>query len=450
MLTIQGEKTKPFCDGVSRRSFLRIGALGMGGAALPEILRAEAASQPGRKPGDKAVIMVFLAGGPPHQDMWDLKMDAPSEYRGEFQPIRTNVPGIQICEEFPRLARITDKLAFIRTVIGAEGPHDAFQCLTGKKRLGAPQGGWPSIGSVMSKVHGAANDSCPPFVGMQPKIGHEPWADPGKSGYLGPAHSPFTPFKGGGSQDMVLKGVTLDRLHDRRALLGSFDQMRREVDNSGMMEGLDTFNEQAFGVLTSSRLAEALDISKEPQGTIDRYGKGKERLKDDGCWSRLDQFLMARRLVEAGCRCVTIGFSRWDWHSRNFGQAREEFPLLDQGVSALVEDLHERGLDKDVTVIVWGEFGRTPLINKDGGRDHWPRVSAALLAGGGMKTGQVIGATDRLGGEAVERPVDFQEVFATLYHNVGIDTRRVTLTDLTGRPQYIVDPSFAPMKELIA
>jgi hypothetical protein len=205
------------------------------------------------------------------------------------------------------------------------------------------------------------------------------------------------------------------------------------------MEGLDAFNEQAFGVLTSSTLLEALDLQKEDRRVVERYGKGDPKNRDDGGPKLMEHFLIARRLVEAGARCVTLAFSRWDHHGDNFGALRQDLPLLDQGLSALVEDLHQRGLDKDVSVVVWGEFGRTPTINKDGGRDHWPRVSSAVLAGGGMKTGQVIGGTDRLGGEATERPVQFGEVFATLYQNLGIDVSKVTIPDLSGRPQYLVE-----------
>ena len=201
-------------------------------------------------------------------------------------------------------------------------------------------------------------------------------------------------------------------------------------------------------MLTSSRLADAFDLSKEDPKIVERYGKGTEKLTADGPWKRLDQFLMARRLVEAGARCVTLGFSRWDWHGGNFKRGRENFPMLDQGVSALVEDLHARGLDRDVSVVVWGEFGRTPKINKNAGRDHWAKVSCAMLAGGGMKTGQVIGSTNRLGEEAASRPVRFGEVFATLYHNLGIDPHQTTVPDLAGRPQYLVDPEHAVMKEL--
>lgn len=452
MLTILGKNSEKFCDGHSRRSFLKIGGMAMGGASLPEILRAEAdAGQPPQKLKHKAVIMVFLAGGPPHQDMWDIKTDAPSEIRGEFSEIPTNVPGIRIGEEFPKIAKMADKFAFIRSMVGAEGPHDAMMCLTGRKgNSNVPPGGWPSIGAAVSSLQGKVNDACPPFIGLSPKCGHDEWGDPGKSGFLGPSNGAFTPFRGGGKEDIVLKGIDLERLDDRRGLLTSFDNFRRDADSSGMIEGLDTFNKQAFGVLTSSKLATALDISKEDPRLIEKYGKGTEKLTADGPWKRLDQFLMARRLVEAGARCVTLGFSRWDWHGANFKRGREDFPLLDQGLSTLVQDLHDRGLDKDVSVVVWGEFGRTPKINANAGRDHWPRVSCALMAGGGMNTGQVIGSTDRLGGEAVDRPVEFPEVFSTLYHNMGIDARATTVKDLGGRPHYLVDSQHAPMRELVA
>ena len=450
MLTILGNDTgKPFCDGLSRRNFLRIGGFGVGGFALPDLLRAEAAGGKGRSKGDKAVIMIFLPGGPPHQDMFDLKMDAPSEVRGEFQPISTNVPGIQICELFPKLAKMTDKLSIIRSIVGATGDHDAHQCMTGRPpRRNLPPGGWPSMGSVISKLQGSVSDAVPPFVGLAPKMGEMRWADPGKPGFLGPAHAPFQP-NGGGKGDMVLNGISLDRLSDRQGLLSSFDSFRRRADSSGAMNGMDAFTEQAFGVLTSSKLVKAMDLDQEDSKVREAYGKGISKNVADGGPRLMEQFLMARRLVEAGVRTVTLAFSRWDWHGRNFKRGREDMPMLDQGVSALVQDLHNRGLDKDVSVIVWGEFGRTPQINKDAGRDHWPRVSCALLACGGMKTGQVIGSTDRLGGEAVGRPVHFQEVHSTLYHNMGIDTKSVTVDDLTGRPRYLVDQKYGPIPELI-
>jgi hypothetical protein len=447
MLTIYGPKpnNSGFCDGVSRRSFLKIGALGLGGLTLPQLLRAESAS--GVKMGHKAVIMIFLPGGPSHQDMFDLKMDAPSEVRGEFKPIETNVSGIQICEHLPKVAKLMDKMAIIRSIVGCNGDHYAVQCLTGRTSQNMPPGGWPCMGSVLSKLQGPVNKFVPPFVGLSPKMGHMPWADAGVPGFLGVSHAPFKP-DGAGKQDMVLNGVTLDRLADRRALLTGFDKLRRDIDGSGLMSGVDTFYQQAFGMLTSSKLLEALDLKNEDQKIVERYGKGDPKNRDDGGPKLMEHFLIARRLCEAGARCVTLAFSRWDHHGDNFGALRQDLPLLDQGLSALIEDIHARGLDKDISVVVWGEFGRTPTINKEAGRDHWPRVSCALLAGGGMKLGQVIGATDRLGGEATERPVQFGEVFATLYHNLGIDPNRTTIPDLTGRPQYLVD-GHLPMKELV-
>lgn len=444
MLSILGGGGR-FCDGVSRRNFLKIGALGLGGLALPDLLRAEASA--GIRQSHKAVIMIFLPGGPSHQDILDLKMDAPSEIRGEFKPISTNVPGIQICEHLPRLARLIDKTAIIRSIIGATGDHYAVQCLTGRTHVNPPAGGWPCLGSVVSKLEGSVNPAMPPFVGLSPKMGHMEWADAGAPGFLGAAYAPFKP-DGAGKTDMVLNGITLERLADRRALLKSFDGFRRDIDASGLMNGLDAFNEQAFGMLTSNKVLEALDIEKEDAKVRESYGKGDPKNRDDGAPKLMEHFLMARRLVEAGARCVTLAFSRWDHHGDNFGALRQDLPLLDQGLSALITDLYQRGLDKDVSVVVWGEFGRTPTINKDGGRDHWPRVSCALLSGGGMKLGQVIGSTDRLGGEAVERPVQFGEVFATLYHNLGIDVSKPLLTDLTGRPQFLVD-GYQPMRELV-
>src|ERR1051325_2876934 len=445
MLTILGPKQR-FCDGISRRNFLKIGALGLGGLSLPQLLHAE--SQSGIRRSHKAVIMIFLPGGPSHQDMFDLKMDAPSEIRGEFKPIRTKVPGLQICEHLPLIAARMDKMALIRSIVGATGDHYAVQCLTGRSHLNPPPGGWPCLGSVLSKVQGPVTKTFPPFVGLSPKMGHVPWSDAGQPGFLGVAHAPFKP-SGAGKDDLTLNGITLDRLADRRALLTSFDKFRRDADASGLMEGLDSFNEQAFGMLTSSRLLEALDLEREDAKVRASYGKGDPKNRDDGAPKLMEHFLTALRLVEAGARCVTLAFSRWDHHGDNFGALRQDLPLLDQGVSALIDDLYRRGLDKDVSVVVWGDFERRPRINKDGARGHWPRVSCRLLFGGGMKTGQVIGATDRLGGEAAERPVQFGEVFATLYQNLGIDVNKVTVPDLTGPPQFLVESGLQPMPELV-
>lgn len=447
MLSVLSQPAGGFCDGIARRNFLKIGGLALGGASLPDILRAEARQKIGSS--HKAVIMVFLPGGPSHQDILDLKPDAPSEIRGEFKPIPTNVPGLQICEHLPKLAKMMDKCTVIRSMADCEGSHDAFQCLTSRGSRQQPPGGWPSLGSVVSKLHGQVDRAVPAFAGLAPKMGHMPWARTGEPGFLGVAHAPFQPNRGSGTEDMSLNGITLDRLHDRAALMRSFDEFRSEVDASGLMAGIDTFNQQAIGVLTSPRLLNALDLSKEDPRIVSKYGKGVNANRDDGGPRITDHFLAARRLVEAGARVVTLAFSRWDYHSNNFGQLREDLPLLDSALSALITDLHERGMDKDVSVVVWGEFGRTPTINKQGGRDHWPKVSCALLACGGMRHGQVIGATDKLGGEATERPVRFGEVFATLYHRLGIDVNKVTLTDHSGRPQYLVPDGLQPMAELI-
>ena len=450
MLTILDRGGQAFCDGFTRRQFLQIGGLALGGMSMSQILAAQAKA--GTDAGQhKAIIMIFLAGGPPHQDMFDIKTEAPSEIRGEFQPIQTSVPGIEICEHFPRMAQMMEKLVPIRTMVGADGSHSSFVCNSGygQRKRPQPKGGWPALGSVLSKLYGPVDKSVPPFVGLAPKMGHMEWADPGQPGYLGRSHAPFQP-DGQGMQNMVLNGVTLDRLADRKAVLGALDRFRRQADAGGMMEGMDSFTARAFDVLTSSKLIEALDINREDPKLRERYGKGDPKNVSDGGPRNLEHFIIARRLVEAGVRCVTLAFSRWDWHGGNFNRGRHDMPMLDQGVTALVEDLENRGMLDDVTVVVWGEFGRTPRINKGAGRDHWPQVSCALLAGGGMRTGQVIGETNRLGEVPKDRPVHFQEVFATLYRNLGIDIDHVTIPDLNGRPRFLVEHNqYQPLPELI-
>ena len=448
MLTILDRaKSGDFCDGVSRRQFLQIGGLALGGLSVPQLLQAESVAGVGRS--HKAIIMIYLPGGPPHQDMYDLKPDAPSEIRGEFKPIKTNVRGIEICELLPRMAKMMDKLAPVRSLVGSLSGHSSWNCLVGRPYKDQPSGGWPCLGAVISKLQGQVHPAFPAAFGLAPKMGTGGWAYNGEGGFLGPAHMPFTPSDQHVKHDMVLKGISLDRLNDRKSLLTSFDRFRRDVDSSGVMDYVDEFDQQAFGILTSSKLAHALDIDKEDPKLRDRYGRGTTKPVGDGAPANLDTFLMARRLVEAGARCVTLAFSRWDWHGNNFKRAREDLPMLDQGVTALVQDLHDRGMDQDVSVVVWGEFGRTPKINKNAGRDHWPALSSVLLAGGGMKTGQVIGSSDRYAAEVKDRPVHLMDVFATLYHNMGIDAQTTTITDLDSRPHYLVDPGYKPIQELI-
>lgn len=447
MLTLAGNRLR-MCDGVSRRSFLQVGGLAMGGLSLPQILRAQQAA--GESSQHKAVIMIFLAGGPPHQDMLDLKPDAPAEVRGEFDPIDTSVPGIQISELMPRVAGMMDRFAIIRSLTGAEGRHDAFECCTGHHFRGnQPQGGWPAMGSSLSRLMGPVDPSVPPYVDLSHKMAHDPWNIKG-AGFLGMNHAPFRP-DGESMQNITLRDISGDRLNSRTSLLSDLDRFRRAADQNQAAGLYDDFTEQALGVLTSSKLVEAMDLTQEDAATRARYGKDDPDVlgysHDKGYQSIMSRFLQARRLVEAGARCVTCSFAHFDWHGQNFKNARKVVPLLDQGVAALVDDLHERGLDKDVTVLVWGEFGRTPKINERAGRDHWPRVHAALMAGGGMPTGQVIGSTNRLAEEASDRPVHMQEVFATVYRNLGIDVASTTIPDNNGRPQYLID-HHEPIAEL--
>ncbi len=446
MLNIQGQSNGKFCDQVSRRNFIKVGALGLGGLSLPQLLKAE--KQSGTGSSHKSIIMIYMPGGPPHQDMYDLKMDAPSQYRGEFKPISTNVPGIRLCEHLPRLASMADKCVFVNSLVGSVGQHASFQCMTGHSNNNQPSGGWPELGSSLSHLQGDPLATSPAYVNLSPKMKHTPY-NFGKNSFLGMSHTPFNP-NGDMQKDMVLSDISLERLEDRKGLLRSFDQLKRNVDNSGAMTGLDDFNQKAFDVIVSSRLAEALDVSKEDPKVLERYGKGTEKAQGDAAPRLNEQFLIARRLVEAGARVVTVSYSFWDWHGSNFKYGKQNLPDFDQGITALIEDLHQRGLADDTTVIAWGEFGRTPKINAKGGRDHWPRVTNALLACGGIKTGQVIGTTDRLGGEADSRPVHFQEMFATLYHNMGINAQHLTLPDLTGRPQYLVDSGYKALPEVIA
>jgi len=450
MLTIFGQHgaSRSYCDRESRRSFLKIGGMSFGATAfgLADVLRAE--SNQGKSNSHKALIQIFLGGGPPHQDMWDIKTQAPSEIRGEFRPISTNVSGIQICEVFPKLARHMEKAAIIRSVVGSKDRHESYQCLSGwipddLKTLG----GRPSIGGAVSKLQGHVDPAVPPFVGLAERSSHVPWSDCGSAGFLGASHGAFKP-DGPGIENMKLNGISLERLQDRKHLLTSLDAMRRDIDTSGVIEGMDAFNQRALDVLTSSKLVDALDISKESPETIARYGDGKPyQFQYDGVATRNDHLLVARRLIEAGVRVVSLSFGRWDSHSKNFDMVRDHGGKLDQCLSALVEDLESRGMLDDVSIVVWGEFGRTPKINKEAGRDHWSPVSCAWLAGGGIRPGQVIGETNRLGEYATLRPVHVQEVIATLYHNLGINVSTTTLPDPTGRPQFLVEHE--PIRELI-
>ncbi|MCH9724792.1 MAG: DUF1501 domain-containing protein [Planctomycetes bacterium] len=455
----------------TRRSFIQAGALGLTGFSLANLLRAEA--QAGIGSSNKAIINVHLDGGPPHMDMIDLKPDAPVEIRGEFQPISSKVSGIHICELLPRMAAQADQFALIRSLVGSAGAHNAFQCQSGfRKKDMLSVGGRPALGSVIAKLESTAHDLAPPFVDIMQGRGLV--RNSARPGFLGPSYQPFRPDlsdlferqleKGmqgelkrlGADHQVSLKlnpALSLQRLENRTTLLSKLDTIRRKVDSSGMMDAMDRFSQQAVSILTSGRLADAMDLSKEDPATLARYSPASQNnaskfTTSDGP-DAVKKFLIARRLVEAGVRCVSISISDFDTHRNNFERLRQLLPIVDHGLSALVTDLQERGMLDDVTIVAWGEFGRTPRINsKNGGRDHWPRVGPAIIAGGGLKTGQVIGKTDRTASSVVQRPVHYKDVFATLYHTLGIDPHAVTLTDPRGRPQYLLDEG-KPLVELI-
>jgi hypothetical protein len=328
------------------------------------------------------------------------------------------------------LATMADKFAAIRSLVGSNSGHDNLQTQSGYNRKSLESlGGRPSTGSAISRLQGSIGGA-PPFVSY----------NGGSAGYLGPTYQPFAPNgKGAALSNLRLdRTLTTDRLGDRSSLLTSLDRIRRDVDASGEMTALDDFTKTAIEVVTSGRVADALDLKKEDPRIVERYGKGGSTL------------LTARRLIQAGVRVVTMnGFGGWDTHSNNFKTLRERnLPQLDQAVSALIEDLSAQGMFDDVTIVLWGEFGRTPRVNSKAGRDHWPRLSMAFLAGGGIQGGQAVGRSSRKGEIAEHRPVDYQEVHSTLYHNMGIDLQTTQFIDPAGRPQYILD-HLDPIKELV-
>jgi len=426
MLNFMGAKQK-FCDGINRRSFLRIGAFGAG-LTLADMLRSKAqATETGRSTPTKSAIMVYLPGGPSHMDMYDLKPDAPTEYRGEFRPIATNVPGIQISEHFTRQARMMDKLSVIRSIVSVDEHSDSL-VMTGYSESTNRVQHHPSFGSVMSRLRGNHAGDIPPFVSLRGmSIGNEP-------GYLGIAHRAFTPDGIGLNNLRLPGGITMDRTDDRRSLLTSFDSVRRDIDASGSMRGMDAFASRAFDMVASGATRRALDLNNEDPRMRDRY-RGVE------------QFLTARRLVESGVGCVTLAYGGWDTHERNFETLRRQLPLLDMGLSNLVQDLHDRGMADDVAVICWGEFGRTPRVNGNAGRDHWSPVMSAMVAGGGLRMGQTIGSSSARGEYPRDRRVSASQVLSTVYHAMGVDPS-MTFPNNVGRPMYILDDR-EPIREML-
>jgi hypothetical protein len=426
MLTIWGSRER-FCDGIDRRNFLKIGAFGAG-LTLADMLRlrSEAAARNGATPSRKAAIMIYLPGGPSHMDMYDLKPDAPAEFRGEFRPIATNVSGCRICEHMPMQARMWDKLAAIRSIVSVDEHSDSL-VMTGHSQRDNMIGNWPCFGSVVSRVRGLGT-GVPPFVSLRGMSrGTEP-------GFLGVAHRPFTSSGPGVDNLRMANGVSAERVNERRTLLAGFDNVRREIDATGTVDGMDSFTARAFDIVASGGVRNALDLGREDSRTRERY-RGVE------------QFLTARRLVEAGVGCVTLAIGGWDTHGQNFQQLRRQLPQVDRGIANLIQDLHDRGLANDVITVMWGEFGRTPRVNGNAGRDHWSPVMSALIAGGGLRMGQMVGTSTSRGERPQDRRVTVPQVQATIYQAMGMDPA-MTFTDNTGRPRYILDDR-EPIRELI-
>jgi len=423
MLTLWGAR-QSFCDGLTRRGFLRIGAFGAG-LTLADLLRQRARASTAST-SHKSAIMIYLPGGPSHLDTYDLKPDAAAEFRGEFRPVATNVSGVQVCELLPLQARMWDKLAVIRSVVSVDEHSDSL-VMTGYPERVNRTAGHPSFGSVVSKLRGG-DASTPPFVSLRGlSRGTEP-------GYLGVAHRPFTP-SGPGLQDLRMPpGVDGPRQLQRKALLERFDDVRRDIDGSGTMAGIDSFTARAFDMVASGAVRKALDMGLEDAKTRQRY-RGVE------------QFLTARRLIEAGVGCVTLAYGGWDTHGNNFPTLRRLLPNLDRGIANLIQDLHDRGLQDDVVTVIWGEFGRTPRINKGAGRDHWAPAMSAVVAGGGLRMGQAIGTTSARGEYPKDRRYTVPQVLSTLYQVLGIDPGQ-TFPSGSGRPMYILDDR-EPVRELL-
>ncbi|MBX7166592.1 MAG: DUF1501 domain-containing protein [Pirellulales bacterium] len=462
MLTIYGPRQR-YCDGLSRRSFLRIGAgavggLLAGGAIRPQLFAGDSiaavANQVAGPAGGgphKALIMVYLSGGLAHQDSFDPKPDAPAEARGEFAPISTRLPGVQFTEHLPRLAAMADKLVVLRSIVGQRDEHSSFQTLTGYPMDVSQREGRPNLGSVVARVQGATSPIMPPFVDLFPTMQHRPYNSPGP-GVLG---RDFAGVKADGEDlaSMKPRFVSHEQMRNRRALLGEIDRLRHELDAAATnpetaATDMDPVYRRAFDVLDSNRLVDALDLAKEYPQVRERYAGGSANHQGDGAPLLNEHFLMARRLVEAGVRVVTVAYGFWDTHGNNFGHLRGNLPVFDAGISTLIDDLHARGLDRDVTVCVWGEFGRTPKINANAGRDHWAPVNGALLAGGGLRTGQVVGSTDKLAAYALERPIHFHDVLATLYDRLGISLETL-LRDAQNRPQRLLPDTARVIGEIV-
>lgn len=432
---------------LSRRELLRVGALGLGGLTLADLLRQEATANVPRRP--KSVIYVVLNGGPSHIDMWDLKPQAPLEYRGPFSPIATSLAGVQICEHMPRQAAMMDRTALVRGVRSVENDHYLSEVYSGLPRTSGKR---PAFGSIVSKL-APTQAALPTYVSLNES--NSDLFDYEKPHYVGAGHAPFRPFKESLSDLTPVKN--LGQLENRKSLLAAFDNLHRNLDQRDAFGGLDRFQAQALQMIASPQVRDAFDISSETPETLARYGHkagkyphqtAKQYMYD---WNG-KPFLMARRLVEAGVRVVTLHAAEWDHHSSADGDIffalKCLMPVLDMSIAALVNDLKDRGLSDDVLVVVLGEFGRTPKITPLGpGREHWADAGCALFYGGGLTMGQVIGETDSRAERSVNGKITFQNVMSTIYHVLGINLD-IKLPDFNGRPQHLLDDR-TPIRELV-
>jgi uncharacterized protein (DUF1501 family) len=423
---------------INRRAFLNTTvAAGGVGVALPQLLAARAsARQAGRDARNTAVIQVWLGGGPSQFETYDPKPDAPVEYRGSFGAISTRLAGVQFCEVLPRHAEITDRVAILRSVYHNSGDHDAgmYFCVTGKSTKFQP-----STGSITARIRGPNTPGLPAYVhlGFQP-VTNLVFVPNFKASYLGGGYDPFYLTDDPADRKFqvpnlqLADGMTIDRLGDRRSLLTHFDRLRRQSDRSGAMQALDQFDRAAYEMVTGPAAREAFDLSQEDAATRERYGLHR--------WGQ--SCLLARRLVESGVTFVTVNFDPHSFSFDQHGNIRQGMlsagPRMDSAISSLVEDLYQRGLDREVLLVVWGEFGRTPMINAAAGRDHWGQVMSVLLSGGGLRVGQVIGSSNDKGEVPKDRPLTPYDVVATIYRHLGIDPA-MKFTDLSGRPQTLLN-----------
>lgn len=442
MLTIWQNSTSPTCENVARRDFLKVGALTLGGLTLADMLRLRSeAAAAGKPAAKKAVILIYLAGGPSHIDMYDLKPDAPAEFRGEFRPIRTNVPGIDIGEHLPLQAKIMDKMALVRSAYHTNAGHGMGSqwMLTGwQPTIEVSDNIYPATGSVVARMKGPNEPGLPPYVTLP---GRTPF---NKAAYLGSENNPFTPDGNPAEDGFQVRNLRLpgrvapERLDRRRNLLAQLDQTRRDLDAKGDAAGLDKFYRDAMEMVTSDKAQKAFAIKDEDPKLRDLYGR-----HDLG-----QSCLLARRLVEAGVTFVTVQTGGgWDTHGDNFNQLKNSLlPKYDRAVSALIQDIYNRGLEKDVLVISYGEFGRTPRINPGAGRDHWPGAMTVLFSGGGLQMGQAIGATSDKAEYPTEKPYTPGCVLATMYRALGVDHKHVFF-DQAKRPMPILAEG-APIVEL--